>query len=243
MNSSSNSVSNRLIVSLDVDNLKKAQRLVEEVSPWVRVFKVGYRLFTRAGREIVEFIQHKGAEVFLDLKFYDIPHTVRECARSLVHLKVSMFDVHTMGGFRMMQETVEVCVKEARRLKVRKPLILGVTLLTSFDSRMLKEIGIEKGIEEYTLYLARLAKKAGLDGVIASAREIEILRNELGKEFLIITPGIRLLDKIKEDDQKRTSNPREAIKKGADYIVIGRPIINSSSPQEMVRRIVEEIGE
>lgn len=235
-------IKNKLIVSLDVSDLRTAERLIDELSPLVEIFKVGSQLFTAEGPKVIDLIYKKEKKIFLDLKFFDIPHTVGEAARAATGLGVFMFSVHSIGGLKMMQAAAEAAAEEAEKLKIRKPLILGVTLLTSFNQQMLAEIGVRKQIDDYILYLAEQAKKAGLDGIIASAQELNFLRKNLGEDFIMVTPGIRFLaTRFREDDQRRIATPKEAIKNGADYIVVGRPIIADKSPTEAAKKIIEDI--
>ncbi|MCK4859114.1 MAG: orotidine-5'-phosphate decarboxylase, partial [Candidatus Omnitrophica bacterium] len=206
---------------------------------------------TAEGPKIIDLIHKKEKKVFLDLKFHDIPHTVAETARVATALGVFMFNVHSAGGFEMMRAATTAAKKEAERLKIKKPLILGVTLLTSFNQQMLTETGVTKKIEEYVLQLAQQAKEAALDGIVASPQELKFLREKLGKDFIMVSPGIRLqvtryplsATRFREDDQKRISTPAEAIKDGADYIVVGRPIINTKSPIEAAKKIIKEMKE
>ena len=236
---------NKLIISLDVPNLRTAERLVDELSPLVEIFKVGSQLFTATGPKIIDLLHKRKKEVFLDLKFHDIPHTVAEAARAATRLGVFMFNVHGIGGLKMMQAAAKATEEEAEKLKIKKPLILGVTLLTSFNEQMLKETGVTKQIDDYVLYLAQEIKKAGLDGVVASAQELRFLRENLGEGFIMVTPGIRLqaprYTNEKQDDQRRVATPAEAIKNGADYIVVGRPIITAESPKEAAEQLISSV--
>ncbi len=253
---------NKLIVSLDVPDLRTAERLIDELSPLVEIFKIGSQLFTATGPKIIDLIHKKERKVFLDLKFYDIPNTVSEAARAVTRLGVFMFNVHSTGGSEMMQAAAEAAGEEAEKLKVKKPLILGVTLLTSFNQQMLAEMCVRKQIDDYVLYLAQQAKKAGLEGIVASAKELRFLRENLGESFIMVVPGIRLqMARLAEsarlanskwqmasqrmngkDDQKRVSTPAEAINNGADYIVVGRPIIAAKSPTEAAKQIIGHLG-
>lgn len=234
-------VSNKLIVALDVDEHDYALELVDKFQDYVGIFKIGYELFLSSGPKIVEDINKKGKKVFLDLKFHDIPNTVSKAAIVATRLGVHMFNLHTSGGLEMMRRcrdsVVEVCLKE----NLEKPKILGVTLLTSLSKEVLKnELGIQHGLKTHVRHLSALALKAGLDGVIASAKEAETIRNHCGKGFLIVTPGIRP-SWTPPDDQKRTVTPKEAIKAGADYIVIGRSIIQQADPLKAIELITLEI--
>ena len=233
----------RLVLALDVDDFKKAEELVGKLSDYVGVFKVGSQLFTAEGAKVVNMINEKGGRVFLDLKFHDIPNTVARAAEVATKLGVSIFNVHTFGGYEMMKAAVEASKKISSALGISKPLILGVTLLTSINQEILeKEIGIKKRLGEQVVHLAKLAKAAGLDGVVASSWEIKEIRKACGEDFVILTPGIRPAGKS-SDDQKRIMTPREAMKLGADFLVIGRPIRNAANPVEAAKEILKEMEE
>ena len=231
----------RLVLALDVDNFKKAEELVGKLSDYVGVFKIGNQLFSAEGPKIINMINDRGSKVFLDLKFHDIPNTVARAAEVAAKLGVYIFNVHTSGGYEMMRAAAEASEKISLALGVRKPLILGVTLLTSINQEILeKEIGIKKRIEKQVVHLAKLAKTAGLDGAVASSWEIKEIRKACGENFVILTPGIRPAGKS-SDDQKRIMTPREAIKLGADFLVIGRPIRNAFNPVEAAKEILKEM--
>lgn len=233
----------RLVLALDVNNFKKAEELVDKLTDYVGVFKIGNQLFTAEGNKVIKMVQEKGGKVFLDLKFHDIPNTVARAAEVVSKLGVYIFDIHTSGGYEMMKAAVEASKKLSFALGISKPLILGVTLLTSINQEILeKEIGIKKSLEEQVVHLAKLAKAAGLDGVVASPWEIKALRAACGEGFVILTPGIRLAGKS-DDDQKRIMTPQEAIKLGADFIVIGRPITNATNPVKASQEILKEMEE
>jgi len=231
----------RLVLALDVNNFKKAEELVDKLTDYVGVFKIGNQLFTAEGAKVVDMVNKKGCKVFLDLKFHDIPNTVARAAEVTTKLGVSIFNVHTFGGYEMMKAAAEATVKISQELGIRKPIILGVTLLTSINQEILeKEIGIKKRLEEQVVHLAKLARAAGLDGVVASSWEIKEIRKACGEDFVILTPGIRPAGKS-SDDQKRVMTPREAIKLGANFIVIGRPIRNAANPVEAAKQILREM--
>ena len=233
----------RLVLALDVDDFKKAEELVGKLSDYVGVFKIGSQLFTAEGAKVVDMINKKGGKVFLDLKFHDIPNTVARAAEVATKLGVYIFNVHTSGGYEMMKAAAEASKKISLMLDIRKPLILGVTLLTSINQEILeKEIGIKKRLEEQVVHLAELAKAASLDGVVASSWEIKEIRKTCGEDFVILTPGIRPAGKS-SDDQKRVMTPGEAIKLGSDFLVIGRPIRNASNPVEAAKEILREMEE
>jgi orotidine-5'-phosphate decarboxylase len=231
----------RLVLALDVDDFKKANELVDKLSDYVGVFKIGSQLFTAEGVRVVNMVNDKRGKVFLDLKFHDIPNTVARAAEVAAKLGVYIFNVHTSGGYEMMKTAAEATKKTSLALGINKPLILGVTLLTSINQEILeKEIGLKKGLEEQVVHLAKLAKAAGLDGVVASSWEIKGIRKACGEGFVILTPGIRPASKS-SDDQKRVMTPREAIKLGADFLVIGRPIRNAANPVEATKEILREM--
>ena len=233
----------RLVLALDVDDFKKAEELVSELSDYVGAFKIGNQLFTTEGPKVVNMVNKKGGKVFLDLKFHDIPNTVARAAEVATKLGVYIFNVHTSGGYEMMKAATEASKKISLALSIRKPLILGVTLLTSINQEILeKEIGIKKRLEEQVVHLAKLAKAAGLDGVVASSWEIKEIRKACKEDFIILTPGIRPAGKS-SDDQKRIMTPGGAIKLGSDFLVIGRPIRNASNPVEAVKEILKEMEE
>lgn len=230
----------RLIVALDVDSEKKAVSLVERLKSDVRFFKVGFELFTSCGPEIIEKIKNADSEIFLDLKFHDIPNTVAKAAITAARFGVFMFNVHSLGGYDMMKEAADAARKEVSSSGIRAPKILAVTILTSIDEKSLKKIGINDSIQNLALRLACLAKDAGLDGVVASPQEAKAIRKELGKDFLIVTPGIRPAWAA-AGDQKRVATPKSAVDAGADFIVVGRPIIEAKDPASAAQDILKEL--
>lgn len=227
--------SERLIVALDVKSLAEAKEIIKKLSPTVRIFKVGMGLFTMCGPDAVTLVHDSGARVFLDLKFHDIPNTVAHAVRSAAKLGVFMVNIHALGGSEMMMRAVE-----AARESENKPKLLGVTVLTSMDQSSIGEVGIDKKIEDEVVTLARLGKDSGLDGVVASPNETNLIRNNLGKDFIIVTPGIRSAG-AEKGDQKRIMTPKDAIEAGADYIVVGRPIIETKDPLEAAKKIIKEM--
>ena len=230
----------KLIVALDVPSLDEAAGLVDLLSPIVKNFKIGSELFTACGPEVVGMVNGRGGRVFLDLKFHDIPNTVARAAVSAVRLGVWMFNMHAVGGLNMMKEAASAAQKEAAACKIDRPIMLAVTVLTSMDSEDLRESILKKDVQTQVLSLARLAKKAGLDGVVASAKELKPLRWAMGGEFKIVAPGIRP-EWAAADDQKRVVTPKQAVKDGADYIVVGRPITKSEDPLAAAKKIIEEV--
>jgi len=240
----------KLIVALDVDTLDSAKTTVNTLYPAVKIFKIGSQLFTNAGPAAVECVIAKGARVFLDLKFHDIPNTVANAVRAAAKLKVLMLNVHVQGGFEMMRQALAALKEESAKLKIERPIILGVTVLTSMGEKDLKDLEIRKGVKSQVTYLAKLAKDAGLDGVVASADEIQPIRWACGDDFIIVTPGIRPArpnghsggpEWAQKDDQKRTATPKEAIASGANYIVVGRPILEARDPKAAAEEIIREI--
>ncbi|MCL4490535.1 MAG: orotidine-5'-phosphate decarboxylase [Nitrospirae bacterium] len=231
----------KLIIALDVSNADRALDIVDRLGDYAGVFKVGFELFVSAGPSVVERIRNKGKKVFLDLKFHDIPNTVSKAAVAATRLGVYMFNAHTSGGLEMMvrcREAVdEVCLKE----KLVKPKIVGVTVLTSLENGILKnELCIQHGVRAHVKHLALLALKAGLDGVVASPHEISMIKQNCGREFLVVTPGIRP-SWVPPDDQKRTATPKDALREGADYIVMGRGIVKQDDPVKALELISLEI--
>lgn len=230
-----------LIVALDVSDKKKALLFVDRLKDYVNIFKIGSELFTSEGPAIVKSIIKKGCNVFLDLKFHDIPNTVARSAEVCTELGVFMFNLHISGGSDMMKTTVFAVEKKSKKLKIEKPIILGVTVLTSIAENMLKnEFGIKQKITEFVVNLAKLGKICGLDGVVSSSLEINSIRKTCGNDFIIVTPGIRAA-LANKDDQKRINTPANAAKLGANYIVVGRQILNSEDPVNAVKMILKEM--
>ncbi len=233
---------NPLIVALDGEP-EEAMSLVKELSPKVDIFKVGSRLFTAAGPNIVKEITKSGKKVFLDLKFYDIPLTVSESCRAAARLGVWGLTVHCSGGFAMMKQAVLATEEESKRLHVTKPNLFGVTVLTSMAEPDLKEIGIGDSPKTQVERLALLAKKALLNGIVCSGNEIELIRGALGKDFLLVVPGIRSSKAKVKEDQKRIMTPKDAIRLGADYLVVGRPILEAKNRASAAEEILQEVGQ
>ncbi|MFH1413581.1 MAG: orotidine-5'-phosphate decarboxylase [Candidatus Omnitrophota bacterium] len=223
----------QIILALDVDNLRQAKYFVNKLYPTIKIFKVGSQLFTACGPKIIQFINKKGARVFLDLKFNDIPNTMVNAAKEAVKYKVAMFTVHTLSGPTALKEVAKLC-------KHSKTKAIAVTILTSICQHFLKDLGIKRKLFREVLYLAGVAKRSGLSGVVCSVEEARMVRRKLGKNFLIITPGIRP-KRTKRDDQKRIATAEEAVQAGSDYLVIGRPILNARDPLLVVREILQSI--
>lgn len=230
----------KLIFALDVEHFDEARKLVVEFKDNVGMFKVGKQLFTHCGPKIIDFINMKNSKVFLDLKYHDIPNTVAKASIEAAKLGVDMFNIHTMGGLAMMSEARAAIHEAAKRLRLQRPRIIGVTVLTSMDDGALKGMGIDITVDRLTKNLAFLSKEAGLDGVVAGGSEIGMIREICGEDFVIVTPGVRVDDR--KDDQKRTITPREAIERGATYIVLGRTVRNSENPAALLDKICEDIG-
>ncbi len=231
----------KLIVALDTPSLAQAQNIVRELSGVVRFFKIGSQLFTACGPTAVEMVLKEKAEVFLDLKFHDIPNTVAQAALSALRLGVFMFNVHAAGGREMLLKAKDAVHIEYQRLGMKKPVILGVTVLTSMDRPQLNSIGIMRSVKNEVLHLAKLCKACGLDGVVCSGKEIKFLRKALGDDFILVAPGVRPIDSL-NDDQKRIVTPCEAARLGADYIVVGRPIAASEDLLSAAKRILSELS-
>ena len=230
----------RLIVALDTDS-KKAKSLVKKLSTAVGIFKVGSQLFTACGPEIVEYINKNKAKVFLDLKFHDIPNTVAKSAIECAKMGVFMFNVHALGGYEMMKKARHAVKAASKKYGSKRPRILAVTVLTSMNDNSLKAVGVNKSVNIEVIRLTSMAKRAGLDGVIASPKEAHFIRREFGKDFLIVTPGVRPLWSAKATDQKRVLTPKQAIDNGANYIVVGRPVLEAKDPRRAAERILGEI--
>jgi orotidine-5'-phosphate decarboxylase len=231
----------KLIVALDVETTGKALDLFDALRDIAGMFKIGMQLFTAAGPDLVRQIIARGGQVFLDLKYHDIPNTVALAGIEATRLGVSIFNVHASGGSEMMKRTAEAVASTAVREGLPKPKVIGVTLLTSLDSAALKHLGINSESPSFVSLLARDAAASGLDGVVASPQEIEVVREAVSQpDFLIVTPGIRAESDAK-DDQRRTMTAGEAIRAGADYFVVGRPILKAPDPIEAAKKIVAEI--
>ena len=231
----------KLIVAVDVDSSEAALALFEDLRDTVGMFKVGMQLFTAAGPDLVRRIVSRGGRVFLDLKYHDIPNTVALAAVEVTRLGVSIFNIHASGGREMMKWTADAVAETAARESLTAPKVLGVTLLTSIDQETLGQLGIDDPPRPVVSRLAVLANESGLDGVVASAQEIEIIRAAVPqKDFLIVTPGIRSASD-ETHDQRRMMTAAEAIRAGADFIVVGRPILAAEDPIAAAQHIVTEI--
>ena len=230
----------KIILALDVGSFKEAEKFVALLRDYIGIFKVGKKLFTCCGPKIIEMIHHHKGEVLLDLKYHDIPHTVAGAVEEACKLKVFMLTLHAMGGKKMMKEAVDASVKMAQRLSTTAPLILAVTILTSLQQEDLKDVGIVSSVEEAVLRLAKLSQHAGVQGVVASAKEAALIRATCGHDFVIVTPGMRPRGAV-HDDQRRAATPREALLAGSHYIVIGRPLLEAQDPLQAAKEVVQEL--
>jgi len=250
-------ISDKLIVALDVNTLKEAEDIVEKLYPVVKLFKIGSQLFTACGLEAVKMVGKKRARVFLDLKFYDIPQTVfsavssgtgaackvvfvsttppniEEDIKGVIQYPVFMMTVHIQGEKKMLEEALRGATNKARELKIERPRIIGVTVLTSNEQ--------EEDTTNLVLKRAKLAQEAGLDGVVCSVHEAAAVRKACGEKFIIVTPGIRPKG-TENNDQKRVATPQAAIAAGADYIVVGRPILEAKDPLKAAEAILKELS-
>ncbi len=233
----------RIILALDVDDFDEAKKLVLELKDYVGFFKVGLQLYTSAGYDVVRMIHDEGAKVFFDGKFHDIPNTVARACANLVKRNISFFDVHIKGGSKMLSTTVKLANETAKKYEKEPPVILGVTLLSSFGQRTLtQELNVNMNIDEYVESLAKMAIDAGLSGVVASASEANVIRKECPEDFIIVCPAIRPTWSV-VNDQVRVVTPTDAVLSGVDYMVIGRPVICAENKIEAIKLIIDEIEE
>lgn len=230
---------NPLIIALDTPSPLKALSLVKKLKVTGVAFKVGFELFCSAGPRLIEKIVGHDVRVFLDLKFHDIPNTVANAARVATKMGVWMFNVHALGGSDMLKAAYQASVEESEKNHIEKPLVTAVTILTSH--REISSIGIEAPIQDQVIHLAKLAQEQALDGVVASAEEASFIRHSCGKNFKIVSPGIRL-DSQNNDDQSRVMTPSRAVQNGSDYLVMGRPILQSKKPVQTITDVIESIG-
>jgi orotidine-5'-phosphate decarboxylase len=232
---------NRLIVALDVETAREALNLFRALKDVAGMFKIGSQLFTAEGPGVVREIVKEGGRVFLDLKFHDIPNTVASAAVEAARLGVHIFDVHASGGGEMMRRTADAVTETAEREGIARPLIIGITVLTSFDDSTLKEVGLNSDMAAQATRMAQLAARSGLDGVVASPHEIKLVRETVeDKNFVIVAPGVRPVG-AGADDQRRVMTPGQAVRAGADYLVVGRPILKAHDPVTAARQVVEEM--
>jgi orotidine-5'-phosphate decarboxylase len=230
----------RMFVALDVESPARAVELVQVLIPYTQMFKIGSKLFTAGGPDLVRKIVDLGAKVFLDLKFHDIPDIVAAASAEATRLGAFLFTIHASGGRKMMSQSVAAAEAAANHGQ-RRPLIVGVTVLTSADTNLLRETGISHSLEDQVANLSRLCASSGLDGVVASAHEVPLIRATVEKsDFVVVTPGIRL-QSTSLDDQRRVMTPADAIRAGSDYLVVGRAITHSADPVRATSQILEEI--
>jgi len=234
-----------LIVALDFDSLSSAIKFAKSVADLVGMFKIGNQLFMASGPAAVREVASLGPGIFLDLKFHDIPNTVAGAVLSSAAMTgVQLVNVHALGGSSMMKAAAQA-ISAGVPMGSDRPRLLAVTILTSMDHKTMREAGIGGPPKARAVKLAQLAKKAGVDGVVASVQETRAIRKACGREFLIVTPGVRSKEKtanLKEDDQSRTATPAEAIRAGADFLVVGRPILTAADPRAATQAIVDEIA-
>ena len=226
---------NPIICAIDTVNVSEASALVQKLSGSVGAVKLGLEFFTANGKSGVAIIAGLGMPIFLDLKFHDIPNTVTGAIKATVGIEPFMMTIHTAGGYAMMKAAAD-----AAKALAKPPLIVGVTVLTSLDENDLNQIGVPGGVSDQVKKLADLAQKSGLDGVVCSPHEIDVLRAQCGKDFKLVVPGIRP-EGSASGDQKRTLTPKEAVTKGADYLVIGRPITAEADPKLAAEKILKSL--
>ncbi|MBP1763706.1 MAG: pyrF [Firmicutes bacterium] len=230
----------RLIVALDMPNMEAVKKLVTELGDAVQFYKVGMELFYGCGSEAVRYLRGIGKEIFCDLKLQDIPNTVAHGAGMLTHLGASMLTIHAIGGEAMMRAAAEEVAKTAAEIGVVRPKMLAVTVLTSMNEEEWSKLRYSVSISEQVLNLAKLAREAGMDGVVASPQEAAMIRAACGEDFLIVTPGIRPQNAAL-DDQSRVSSPGQALQAGASYLVVGRPITKAENPLLAAKKIIAEM--
>ncbi len=230
-----------IIVALDFDNADSAKKIVEMTGDAVSWYKVGLELFVADGKNIIEYLKKQNKKIFLDLKFHDIPNTVISAVLASLQYETDMVNMHTQGGSEMMRAVMDKVTGHCAQKNIKKPLLIGVTLLTSLDDAYLNYMKLGfKSSRDYVLHLASLAKESGLDGVVSSAAETPYIKEALGASFLTITPGIRPAE-ASVDDQKRVVTPKDAKNMGTDYIVIGRPVTQAKDPHQAALKILEEM--
>ena len=230
-------MNSKLIIALDFDDQYKTLKMVDSLNPDKCHLKIGSELFTRFGPQLVQKIISKGYRIFLDLKFHDIPNTVAASCKAAADLGVWMFNVHATGGPLMLESAVSALSGYGHD----KPILIAVTILTSIDDNQYDAIGFNKTISQQAHQLAALAKSSGLDGVVCSALDVKDIKQDFGKHFMAVTPGIRPLNS-ELNDQNRVMTPREAVEEGSDYLVVGRPVTRASNPQAMVDQILLSMG-
>jgi orotidine-5'-phosphate decarboxylase len=237
-------MTDKVIVSLDLDDLAKIKRIVDNLKDLVIFYKVGAIPFTYYGLELIDYLKKSGCKIMLDLKYHDIPNTVARACEAATKMNVDFITIHTSGGFAMLEEAVKATIMAAKNRGTAKPKLLGITVLTSFDEAYFKDLfgDLKRSLEEQVVFLAQMARSAGLEGVVASPKEVQLIRKACGKDLLIVTPGIRpLVAGIQSDDQARTMTPKQAVEAGVDHMVIGRPIVKAEDPRQAAEKIIKEI--
>jgi orotidine-5'-phosphate decarboxylase len=229
-------MTSKLIVALDIDNKNNALHLIDKLDPALCALKIGSEMFTLWGPAFVKQLTNKGYKVFLDLKFHDIPHTVGRACKAGADLGVWMLNVHAAGGKEMMQAAVSALEPYGKE----RPLLIAVTVLTSFDEETLASTGVSKPLEQHVTDLAQLVKDSRLDGVVCSAYEVPLIKQRCGNTFITVTPGIRLPNNL-SNDQVRIMTPKEAVAVGSDFLVIGRPITRSENPLLTIKEIINDM--
>ena len=233
----------RIILALDVNSVEEAEKLVIELKDYVSYFKVGMQLFSSCGYEAIEMIKRHNCKAFLDLKPIDIPNTVAKTCVNFLKNGADFFNIHLIGGSKMVNTTVKLLRETAKRFDLERPTVIGVTLLSSFGQRTLtEELCVNVNLIEYVSQLTKLALDCELDGVLASADEAKVLRQKFGDDFIIICPAVRPTWSV-VNDQIRVVTPTDAIKSGVDYMIIGRPITGAKNPIDAVKLIIDEIEE
>lgn len=232
---------NPILVALDVDSAAKAIALADALRGSVGGYKIGKQLFTAEGPAMVHELTSRGDRVFLDLKFHDIPNTVAGAVQAAVATGAWMVNVHASGGSAMMRAAADAATTAAAALGRPRPLVIGVTVLTSMTAKALAEVGVTRPLIDQVVHLAKLAKQSGLDGVVASPQETAAIRAACGPDFQIVTPGIRPVEQQGKDDQARTLTPAEAMQAGSTYLVIGRPITGAPNPREAAEQIAASL--
>lgn len=239
-------IKEKIVLALDVEKIEEAKTLVDSLYPYVGTFKVGLQLYTKYGNEVIEYILEKNSNFFLDVKLHDIPNTVEKASENVVLKGANFFNVHATGGLAMMEAAVLGAKKAANKLNKKPPVILAVTMLTSISQEVMNdEFEIDTNVSDFALRLAKLAKKAGMTGVVASSLEARKIKEACGSDFKVLCPGIRPEWSAK-DDQKRIATPKFAINEGADYLVIGRAVTKPTeglTPPDAMKKIYDEIGE
>lgn len=232
----------RLIVALDFSNMDQVTELVEQLGDSVSFYKVGMELFYNVGKEVLEYLNANGKDVFLDLKLHDIPNTTAQGLVALTKLGAKILNVHASGSFSMMQTAAQAVKIEAEKMGIEKPKLIAVTVLTSIDEPNWDALNSKNTIKEQVVALAKLAQKAGMDGIVASPQEAKMIKEACGENFLIVTPGVRPAN-ADVNDQSRIATPKMALLDGATHLVVGRPITKADNPKKAAEAILSEMGE